>query len=198
MGVTNIDVTFPCLVNKKFTYHYFKYSKYVINWFYLLYFISESNLARAAGNLFWSCTSYQSIWIKIQTIVRVIFLFKFIGQIFLLSYIPLIKLTGNISTVGCWNSTHLLPSIQSRPRVWVLETLRNLIKGFTLGYFMFKILVGSASYSLWKETTSNRALAPFPPHSEATCTECGERLKTLWPPAYSRTHTYMIHRITCF
>ena len=31
MGVTNIDVTFLCLVNKKFTYHYFKYSKYVIN-----------------------------------------------------------------------------------------------------------------------------------------------------------------------
>ena len=52
MGVTNIDVTFLCLVNKKFTYHYFKYSKYVINWFYLLYFISESNLARAAGNPF--------------------------------------------------------------------------------------------------------------------------------------------------
>ena len=88
MGVTNIDETFLFLVNKKFTYHYFQYSKYVINWFYLLYFISESNLARAAGNLFWSCTSYQSIWIKIQTIVRVIFLFKFIGHFFFIKLYP--------------------------------------------------------------------------------------------------------------
>ena len=45
-GLTDIDVTFLCLVNKCFTCHYFKYSKYVIKLIlFILFFISESNLA---------------------------------------------------------------------------------------------------------------------------------------------------------